>query len=164
MQNARLGNRSTRGITAVEVLFGIAIASLVLIFVSNAIALFINAGRTVTEKTKALYLAEEGLEFIRFVRDESWSNISSFPINTTRYFTVTGSAITIGTTPEWIDGYRRRFSVQNVYRNSSSDDIVASTTGGSVADTNSKYVFMTIEWGNPTSSVSMTSVLSDLTP
>jgi type II secretory pathway pseudopilin PulG len=153
-----------RGITAIEVVIGVAIAALILIFVSNTIALFINAGRTASERTKALYLVEDGLELVRFVRDERWSNISSLSTNSTHYLNVTPTTITTTVTPEYIDGYRRSFRIQNVYRNSTTDDIVASTTSGSVVDTGSKYVTMTVEWGNPTTSLSMTSILVDLTP
>lgn len=164
MRSNTLFYKRPRGFTAVEILVGVAILSLVLIFVSSTIGLFINAGRTVSEKTKALYLVEEGLELARFVRDESWNTISALPINTTRYFNITGSAITITTTPEVIDGFRRSFQVQNVYRNTTTKDIVASTTGGSVADTDSKYIIMTVAWGNPTTTITMTSILTDLTP
>ncbi len=154
----------THGVSAVEVLIGVAIASLVLIFASNAIILFINSGRTVSEKTKALYLAEEGLEHVRFIRDNAWTNISGLSTNSTHYLNITGTTITTSVTPENTDGFRRSFRVQNVYRNSTTDDIVASTTGGSVADTNSKYVFMTVVGGSPTTTVTLTSILSDITP
>jgi len=152
------------GVSAVEVLIGVAIASLVLIFAANAIILFINSGRTVSEKTKGLYLAEEGLELVRFIRDQAWTNVSGLSTNSTHYLRVTGTTVTTSGTSEVIDGFQRSFRVQNVYRNSTTDDIVASTTGGSVADTNSKYVFMTVVGGNPTTTVTLTSVLSDLTP
>ncbi len=159
VQTARI-----RGFTAVEVLVGVALASVILIFAANTVALFINAGRVVSEKTKALYLAEDGLELMRFVRDESWNTISVLPVGSTRYLGVTSSLITTTTTPEVIDGFRRSFSVQNVYRDATTNDIVASTTGGSVADTSSKYITMSVAWGTPTTTISMTSILADIAP
>lgn len=153
-----------RGFTAVEVLIGVALASVILIFAANTVALFINAGRVVSEKTKALYLAEEGLELVRFVRDESWSTLSALSTSGTHYLGVTSSSITTSTTPEYIDGFRRSFTVKNVYRNTTTNDIVASTTGGSAADTDSKYITVSVAWGTPTTTISMTSILTDLTP
>jgi prepilin-type N-terminal cleavage/methylation domain-containing protein len=156
--------RHARGFTAVEVLIGVALASVILIFAANTVALFINAGRVVSEKTKALYLVEEGLELIRFVRDESWSTISSLSTSGTHYLGITTSLITTTTTPEIIGGFRRSFTIQNVYRNTTTSDIVASTTGGSVADTSSKYITLSVAWGNPTTTISMTSILADIAP
>lgn len=164
MKRTSLHIKYTRGITLVEVLIGVAIASLILIFSTNAIALFINAGRTAAEKTKAVYLAEEGLELMRFVRDQSWNNISTLSTSGTHYLRVTTTTVTTTVTPESIDGYRRSFTIQNVYRNTVSDDIVASTTSGAVADTQSKYIRMTVQWGTPTTTVSLTSILSNLDP
>lgn len=164
MVNHFLFKRVSRGFAAVETVVGVALAAMILIFATNAIALFINTGRTISEKTKALYLAEEGLELVRFVRDESWNNISALSTSGTHYLNVTPTLITTTATPEYVDGYKRSFTVQNVYRNTSTNDIVASTTAGSVADTNAKYVTVNVVWGTPTTTVSLTSILTDLTP
>jgi len=153
-----------RGVTAIEVVIGVSIAALILVFTMYAIMLFVNAGRTVSEKTEAVYLAEEALELIRFVRDGAWSNISSLTNNTTYYLDITGGAITVTNTPEVIDGFRRSFIISNVYRNAVTNDIVASTTGGSVADSSSKYVTATVSWGVSTSTISLTSILTNLNP
>jgi hypothetical protein len=151
----------SRGVTAIEVAIGVSIAALVLIFAMQALALFINAGRTASERTKAVYLAEDGIELLRFVRDESWNTLSSLSANTTYYLQVTPSAVSVTATPQVIDEYTRSFRVSNVYRNSS-DDIVASTTGGAVADTGSKYVTVTVTWGNPTNTITLSTILAHL--
>jgi Tfp pilus assembly protein FimT len=155
--------RGERGVTAIEIVFGVSIAALVLIFSVHSILQFVNAGRVAGEKAKAIYLAEEGLELVRFVRDESWNTISGLSANTTYYLWATGSAVGVTTTPQVTDGYTRSFRISNVYRNSS-DDIVASTTGGASADTDSKYVALTVTWGAPTSTVSFTSILTNINP
>lgn len=152
-----------RGVTSIEVAFGVSIVAVILVFAMYAIADFINGARDVTEKTQALYLAEEGLELIRFARDEDWADISAIPLNTTRYIAAS-SIITATTTPEVIGEFTRSFTVQNVYRDNSTDDIVASTTGGSSADADSKYVTVAVSWGTPTSTVSLTSILADISP
>jgi type II secretory pathway pseudopilin PulG len=159
----RFKTHTTKGITAIEVVIGVSIAALVLTFATHSLVRFINTGRSVTEKTQALYLAEEGLELIRFVRDSAWSNISGLPLNSARHLSITSGAITITTTPEYIETFRRSFTVQNVYRNNS-DDIVASTTSGAVADDKAKYVTVSIDFGTPTTTVSLTTILTELDP
>jgi type II secretory pathway pseudopilin PulG len=155
---------SQKGITSIEIVIGVSIAALVLIFTTNTIVLFVNANRTVSEKTKALYLIEDGLELVRYLRDGSWSTLSSLSANTTYYVSVAPTSIGITTVPQVVDGYTRSFRISNVYRNSTTDDIVASTTGGSVADTSSKYITMTTAWGTPTSTLSVTSILTEIDP
>jgi type II secretory pathway pseudopilin PulG len=155
--------RAQQGVSIVEVVIGVSIAGIVLIFAANTIALFINTGRSVAERTAALYLAEEGMELVRFVHDGSWDVLSGLNTNNTHYLNVTPTSVAITATPEVVGDYTRSFRIQNIYRNGS-DDIVASTTAGSVADTSAKYVTMTVLWGSPTQSVSLQSIVADLDP
>ncbi len=153
-----------RGFTALETAIGVSLVALVLTFVMTTVAQFINTGRTTTQKTQALYLAEETLELVRFVRDVSWTNISSLTNGTTYYIRVASGAVSVTTTPQIAAGFTRSFVISNVYRNATTDDIVASTTGGSVADTSTKYVTARVVGGNPTSTVSLTTIIADLDP
>ncbi len=152
-----------RGVSAVEVAIGVSIAALVLVYAMTTIALFINAGRTTSERTKAIYLAEDGFELLRYVRDGSWTSISTLSSNTTYYLSVTPTGVYVVTTPQTIDGFTRSFRISNVYRNSA-DDIVASTTSGSSADTSSKYIVMTVTGGVSTTTVAMTTILTEIDP
>lgn len=154
--------RKGAGFSIVEVIVGLSIAVSILTFTSYAIVKFVNAGRDASARTKAIYLAEDGLELLRYKRDQNWTNISSLPLNTNRYLSVGTSTVAITTTQEIIDGYYRSFRVTNVYRNPITDDIVASTSAGSVADTSAKYVTMTVGWGSPSTTVSITSILADI--
>lgn len=165
MNNIELTHKTKqRGITSIEVAFGVVILGVVLVFAMYAISNFVNTTRDTTEKTQALYLAEEGLECVRFMRDESWTSLSSLPLNTTKYLTLQSGTVVATSTPEILNGFTRSFTIQNVYRDSSTNDIVASTTSGSVADTSSKYITMTVTWGSPMKTISLTTILADLTP
>ena len=159
-------NQSTtrRGVTSLEVVMAVSIAGVIIAYAGNVIAQFVSSARDVTSQTQALYLAEEGLELIRFIRDEDWSDITSLPLATTRYLNITATDIEPSTSPEIIGDFTRSFQVTNVYRNSSTDDIVASTTGGSVADPDSKYVTVSVSWDTPTTTVSLTSILTNISP
>lgn len=155
--------QARRGVISIEMVVGVSIAGLILVYAMYTVAQFVNNAHVVSEKTQALYLAEDGLELIRFIRDEAWSNVSSLPLNTARYLEVTASAVSVTTTPETVGEYSRSFTLSNVYRDSD-DDIVASTTSGSVADPDSKYVTVNVTWDGGTESVSLTSILADITP
>jgi hypothetical protein len=150
-------------VTAIEAVIGVSIAALVLVFAVQATGLFVNANRVASEKTKAIYLTEEGHELLRYLRDGSWNAISTLSTNNTYYFVTSTTSIALTTTLQNNDGYVRSLRLQNVYRNSS-DDIVASTSSGAVADTSAKYVTMTTTYGTPTSSVSITTILTEIDP
>ncbi len=154
--------RKSTGVTSIEVVLGVSLAGIIIVYSATSIVQFINTARDVTVKTQALYLAEEGLELVRFIRDNDWTEISSLSLGSTEYLAVTGSDVSVSGAPEVIDEFTRSFSIENVYRNSSTFDIVASTTGGSVADPDAKYVTATVSWGNPTKSVSLTTILTNI--
>jgi type II secretory pathway pseudopilin PulG len=153
----------THGISLIEVVIGVSIAGLILIFSTQAIILFVNTNRTVGEKTKAVYLLEDGLEHVRYLRDGSWSTISSLSISTNYFLALSGSSMSITTATQTIDGYTRSFRIQNVYRNGS-DDVVASTTSGATADSSAKYITMNVTWGNPTTTLTLTEILTEIDP
>jgi type II secretory pathway pseudopilin PulG len=156
--------QTRQGITSIEVVIGVSIASIVLVYAMNALSLFINSARDVGIRTQALYLAEDGLELMRFMRDTDWATFSGIPLNTTRYLDISSTAILPTTAVETVGDFTRSFQVSNVYRNSSTDDIVASTTGGSVADSESKYVTVTVGWGTTGDAVSLSTILVNLDP
>lgn len=159
-----INDMTKKGVTSIEVVLGVAIAGIVLVYAMNAIGLFVNTAHSVSVRTQALYLASDGLELLRFTRDKNWATFSATPLNTTRYIAVSATSTSITTSPEVIGDFTRSFVMSNVYRNSSTDDIVASTTGGSVADPESKYVTVTVGWGTAGDSVSLTTILANLEP
>lgn len=150
-----------RGVSGVEILVGVSIAALILVFATHATARFINVGGDMADKTQALYLAEDGLELVRFVRDDSWASISGLANNATYYLDVDPATVNISGTPETIGIFSRSFEVDDVYRESSNDAIVA--TGG-VVDPDTKYVTVTVSWDGGSESVSLTSILAEITP
>jgi len=56
-----LGARS-KGVSAIEAVVGVSIAAMVVLFTTNAIVLFVSEGLKTADRTRALFLAEEGLE------------------------------------------------------------------------------------------------------
>lgn len=149
-----------KGVSLVEVLVGISILAAMLVVIGNSINNYVAARAALLNNTKATYLAEEGLEIIRAVRDNNWNTIDALPTNTSRYLSVSTTTFSIVTTPEVIDGnFYREFIVRPVHRNAS-DDIVASTTAGSTVDDGSRQIDMYV--GGPTGTTTIQAIITNL--
>lgn len=147
--------------TVVEVLVGVAIFSLVVVFLATTLNLFFNNATLVRSKTEALFLANEALEMSRFVRDTNWNNIEALDNVTSYYLDINPGSISFSTLPEVIDGvYTRTITLAAVYRNGT-DDIVAAGAPGAVVDTGSRLVTVTITWGSG-EIVSLTTLLTNI--
>jgi len=146
MLNSRTPYRE-RGASLIEVVIGAAIVVVVLIGALSAFQVFLRSGLATTTKLQAAFLAEEGIEAARSIRDRSWSEFSGLSSGT--YHLVLGSQWNTTTTPQLIDGvFTRTISVGDVYRRTSDSDIVPSTSPDSKAiDLNTKRVLLRVSWG-----------------
>jgi Tfp pilus assembly protein PilV len=82
------------------------------------------------ERVQAAFLIEEGLEAIRIIRDNGWSNnIALVPRDTPLYLHFDGTTWQATTTPFYIDGrFERVFLLSNVYRGADSSIVEAGGT------------------------------------
>ncbi|MDZ4284442.1 MAG: hypothetical protein U1A28_01295 [Patescibacteria group bacterium] len=117
-----------RGMGLVEALVGTAVVTLVLGLSIGAINHFFTVGKKTADRVEATYLAQEGIEALRFVRDSGFANIAAVPVDTTRYLLIAPASISVTATPETLSGFERTIVVRDVYRANSGDDIVASTS------------------------------------
>ncbi len=152
-------NRTTlqKGVSAVELLVGVSILAVMFIAISFTITRFVNESRDIADKTQALYLAEEGLEMVRYIRDKKWTYVADLDDGNKYYLDLSGPDVATSTTEETIGIFTRSIRVTEVERNGN-DDIVQSGTN----DPDSKYVTAIVTWGNPTSTVSLTTMLADI--
>lgn len=77
-----------RGIAIVEILIGTSILTIILAFISTTLVLFLDTSNLAMEQTQALYLAEEGQEFLRYLRDEDWDTIAGLTEGDTYYLSL----------------------------------------------------------------------------
>lgn len=103
-----------------------------------------------TQQAQAAYLAEEGLEVMRYLRDQSWNNIGALMNNQDYYLQFTEGApaswaVTAVAQPAVFGAFTRTIRVFDANR-SPTDDIVSA---GGVADNKTKRVQVTITWGGP---------------
>lgn len=149
-----------RGVTAVEIVIGVAILGLMVVAAVLTLALFVRSATDAKERTIALYQAEAGLEYLRHIRSEAWTNISGLSVDTQYYFDVSTTTLATSGTPEVIDGYyNRSFYLTDLYRDGN-DDITPSTTPGATIDTDSFYMTVAVDFGSST--VSLSGILTNL--
>lgn len=136
-----------KGIGLVEIVIGAAILTSSVLAIATFYVQALGAGRDATQLVQASFLAEEGLEVMRFFRDESWQNISGLTTGTSYYLTFNGTKWATTTTDMFIDStFERAVKVENVYRDLS-DDIASS---GGTLDANTKKITASVSWRNKT--------------
>jgi hypothetical protein len=132
-----------KGNSIVEVVVGATILSVVALAFLGAMAALSRFHERDMYAIKGSLLTEEGIEALRYIKDTGWANISSVPVNQTRYLLVSPNAWAITTNPEIIDGvFYRSFKISQVQRNST-DDIVSS---GGVVDLNTLLLDVSVSW------------------
>lgn len=143
-----LAHQRTKGFTVVEILIGLSLFVIIFLFIFETLTLFFANQNRLLESTQALYLAEAGQEYVRAIRDEDWDTFSSLDTGTTLYLGISTTTIATSTTPEVIDGkFTRSFVLWPAYRNGD-DDLVASTTAGAAADSESFMLTTAVTWGS----------------
>lgn len=134
-----------RGISIIEVIIASTIISLTVISISVAYGNFVYLSRQNTAKVQAALLLDEGVEAIKTMRGERWSNIASTTASTTYYYTWMTDKWRATTSPVVIDGmFYRTFVVSPVYRDNSTFNILTNTSG--TLDDGTKKVDITVAW------------------
>lgn len=150
-----------RGVTVVEVLVAVSIAGVLIISLAYAMTTFLHTAHQVSKKTYAVYLAEEGLEMVRYLRDSDWNTIDALDTDDVHYLDISTTTIAFTATPEIVGDYSRSITIENAYRDSSTDDIV---TSGGVEDVNTKYVTVRVSWDAGSATTSLTGLFANINP
>lgn len=150
-----------RGFGLVEVLVGAAIISGVLISLLGVAGNFVRVSHATVKATQAAYLLEEGMEAVRLIRDEGWTeNIVPLTVGTLYYLEWSGTSWVATTSPVSIDDmFERSFVLENVYRDGN-DDIAGSGT----IDSNTRALTVTVSWrgtGQATTSKSLSTYITN---
>ena len=155
LNKRKYAKNTHKGVTLIEVAIGVSILSLVVMMLIHSMALFLDTRGLVLRKEKALYLTEEGVEIMRYIRDENWNVLGTdLSVNTIYYLSVSSTTVATTTTQEIIDGfYYRQFELYDLYRDNTSDDIVASTTGSSYVDSDSKELVVRVGYDGGTTTL-----------
>lgn len=134
-----------QGFGVVEVLVVTAIITVALSGLLQTEILAIRLLHAEEQQLEAIMLAQEGLEAVRSIRDESWTNKIAPLIDATSYYPIIENSKWILSTiaPAPINGmYTRTITFASVNRNAT-DDIAATGT----PDPNTRKITVTITWG-----------------
>lgn len=154
--------RASRGFVLVEALVASAILCVVLASGIGAFLLAIRTSLGNAQEVQSAFLAEEGLEAIRILRDNGWNaNIAPQAASTTFYIAFNGSTWLATTSNLYIDSmFERTIVFYNVNRDSNQ----AIVTSGGAQDTNTRNVVVSVSWKTPsgTSTRSLSSYMSNV--
>ncbi len=133
-----------QGLSLIEVVIATSIIVAAFLSLVSIYNTYLSRTKTNIQNLKAVYLAEEGVEAVKFLRDQSWTtNIVPLSTNTNYYFDFSGGDFKSTTTNQFIDGlYERKFVLQNVNRDIN-DDIV---TSGGTTDSGTRLLTVSISW------------------
>lgn len=139
-----------KGAGIVEAIVAISVASIAFASLLTAGAYFIRGGLFATDQAQALFLLDESVEVVRFLRDDSYSMnitplIGAGPMHlvpSTHHWSAT-------TTHSLVHGrYTRTIEIEEVYRRNSDDDIVpASSAEAKYVDPGTVLLTIHIAWG-----------------
>src|SRR3989344_4997112 len=154
-----------KGFGLVEVVIASAIISVSVFSLSAVSVIGSRLQSQSLEKIRANFLAEEGLEAMRFLRDKSWNtNLANLSSGTNYYvsFASSTSQWSVGSTdvPYADSFFDRKITVENVFRDSN-DNIVLS---GGAQDPDTKKVTVVVLWQdrNATTTINLSTYLSDV--
>lgn len=127
---------------AVEILVAVSIitASVLAMMAVSQKSVFIS--RQSFHSAQAAFLLEEGVEAVRILRDDAWTNISSLTPSTDYYPTFSGGTWVLSGTPNTVGIFTRTVSISNVNRDDTSKDISEIGT----EDVDTKLVTVTVSW------------------
>lgn len=150
--------RSYTGFSLVEIVVGSALLGVVFVSLIATYGMYVKASLQNSSIIKATYLAEEGVEAIKSMRDRSWdAEIAGLTTDATYSLDFTTAIWKATTTPEIIDTtYTRSFQLSPVYRDTNSDIV---ETGGTL-DPDTKKVAVSITFAPSVSSATTTKTLS----
>lgn len=145
--------RTSQGVALVEIVIVAAIVGTVFVAIAQVMILSVRPIGASTSQTEAIFLAEEAIEAVRVMRNESWStNIDSLANGTTYYPVVTAGNWTLSTAPPGpINNLFTRTVVLSAVDRDTNDDIIDVGT----LDTGTRKITATVAWTERTRNYSI---------
>lgn len=135
----------TRGIALVELIVGIALVSVIMLAIVGLAARNIRLSQIVLENVQADFLVEEGIEAIKLMRNDAWTNLTALAYDQEYGLAYVGTSWTATTASDTTDGFTRTFVLSEVTRDIN-DDIADTGT----IDTQTLLVNVDVAWASAT--------------
>ena len=147
--------RMKKGMGLVEVLVAVFIFTIILsslVLVSN---MYLSGAGDNLRLTQAAYLAEEGIEAVKTIRDKSWLDIFNLNVEQIYYlnFNTASSTWQATTTEEYIDNFSRSFILKGVVRDGDGDILDSGTPN---LNDKTRKLIVSISWLGKTGIVTKT--------
>lgn len=132
-----------KGFGLVEAVVAISIVAAFIVILGAVNTIYLKISFSQSNILQAAFLAEEGIEAVRFIRDGGWGDgIASLSNGVDYYLAFTGSSWQPTTTPVSVGIFDRRVRFDEVYRDAT-DNI---TTMGGTIDPNVRLVTSKVSW------------------
>ena len=155
------GKSGKGGFVLIEALVASSILVVVLAGALGALLISLQSASGNGARLEAAYLADEGIEAVRLLRDDGWdANIANLPIAAPLYLAWNGTTWVATSTNTYIDGvFERSVELSDVYRDGGGSII----TGSSDLDEGTRKVTVTVSWmaDGATSSRSLSAYITD---
>lgn len=151
-----------RGITVVEILFGVAIMASFMGLLTLAFMLYLQVATAGPKHTAAVFLVDEGIEAIRSMRGRGWDEHIDTLGNGVTYYLYLDNGVWVATTTEQVvDGtFIREFVLSEVKR----DGGGSITDASGILDGGSRKVDINVEWDGliGSSEIEMSAYIMDI--
>lgn len=138
--------KKEKGSGMVEILIASAIMVTVVISVVGVYHSLTRISLQNTENIQGAFLMEEGVEAVRVMRDNAWSNIASSTVGTPYYFRWQSGTWRATTSPQVVDVFYRTVVFSNVNRDTNFNIV----TSGGTLDTGTKKATISVSWPSRT--------------
>lgn len=144
MSMRRFLYNNTKGATLIEALIATSIIMAFLVALVSVHNTYLSSSFLNLYEVKATYLAEEGIEVVKGLRDASWTdNIASQTNDASYYLIFSNGSWALTVTPLLIDSKFSRVVTFSAVNRDSSSDIV---TSGGTSDPNTRKVTVVVSW------------------
>lgn len=135
-----------KGIVLTEVVVVVSILLLIITSLIFANVTYLKTSSYILKSTEATFLAQEGIEAVKYIRSSGWENITGLSTGDKHYLsyaTTTGWSAT--STPEFVGVFSRSFSLEKGYRDSDQDIATSGTE-----DPNTRKLTVSVVWNGVT--------------
>lgn len=136
---------NSKGFSIIEALIGAAIVSSSILYIANSYSNMVALSSTNTARVQATFLLDEGVEAVKTMRGESWSqNIATLTASTTYYLVWSANKWKATTTPQVVDEvFTRTLVFSPVYRDGNFN-----ISDSGTLDAGSKKVDISVGWSD----------------
>lgn len=154
-------NKDNKGITIVEILIAVAIMASFIGVLSLAFMLYLQVATAGPKHTAAVFIADEGIEAVRTIRNRGWESEIKTLMNEETYYLYLSEGGWVATTTEQTidDTFVRKLTFSEVKRDG--EGVIAET--GSV-DEGTRKVDVSVSWDGliDTSEIEMSAYIADI--